>query len=129
MLSSLFLADDHQSKNSFDASETAPTSQYSAISSNLSIATSIQERRGEDTPLNRVWSNEERPSGDGAEGDSCAREGSTVKGNSNASSLATVLEEPVEGRNMRQPAGSNTVQINATEAVSTMVTGANSGSV
>ncbi len=114
VLSSLCLAD--QSKISFDASERTPTSQDSAISSNLSIATSIQERRGDGNSLTTAGSNERRQSVESAEGESCAREGSTIKGCSNASSLATVVEEPVEGRH---PAMSMSIagQGHATEAV------------
>lgn len=87
-------ADAFQQRSSLESSGRGPLSQDSEASSNLSVATSIQERKEEDSLPFRGGSGEGRLPGEASEGDSCMRGASgTLNGASNASSLAPVLEE------------------------------------
>ena len=105
-------ADAFQQRSSLDSSGMGPLSQDSEASSNLSVATSIQEGKGEGSLLLQGGSGEGRPLGEASEGDNCVREASgTMKGASTASSLAPVLEEATvseeinTGRTIRDTAG------------------------
>lgn len=83
-------------------------SQDSAISSNLFIATSIRERKGEGSSPIRVDSSEDRLSNDTAEGVSSRDSCPALKEDSNASSLATVVEETAKSKSHMHSAEGHT---------------------